>query len=29
MDGDCWNVGAAFQPAAGEPTIEQLIDRIG
>lgn len=28
MDGDCWNVGAAFQPEAGEPTIEQLIDRI-
>jgi hypothetical protein len=28
MDGDCWNVGAAFQPSAGEPSIEQLIDRI-
>ena len=28
MDGDCWNVGAAFQGEAGDPTIEQLIDRI-
>lgn len=28
MDGDCWNVGAAFEPAADEPTIEELIDRI-
>jgi len=26
--GDRWNVGAAFQPAGDEPTIEQLIDRI-
>ena len=28
IDGDCWNVGAAFQPAPGDPAIEQLIDRI-
>ena len=28
MEGDRWNVGAAFEPAHGEPTIEQLIDRI-
>ena len=28
LDGDSWNVGAAFEPGAGEPTIEQLIDRI-
>jgi len=28
IDGDRWNVGAAFQPAGGEPTIEQLIERI-
>jgi hypothetical protein len=28
MDGNCWNVGAAFQSADGQPTIEQLIDRI-
>jgi hypothetical protein len=28
VDGDRWNVGAAFEPALGEPTIEQLIARI-
>jgi hypothetical protein len=28
VDGDRWNVGAAFAPEAGEPTIAQLIDRI-
>ena len=28
MDGNRWNVGAAFEREAGKPTIEQLIDRI-
>ena len=28
MDGSRWTVGAAFEPEVGEPTIEQLIDRI-
>ena len=28
IEGDRWNVGAAFEPALGEPTIEQLIERI-
>jgi hypothetical protein len=28
IDGDRWNVGAAFESDRSEPTIEQLIDRI-
>lgn len=28
MDGNHWNVGAAFEPDASEPTIGHLIDRI-
>lgn len=28
VEGSRWNVGAAFEPAVGAPTIEQLIDRI-
>ena len=28
VDGAQWNVGAEFLPAAAEPTVEQLIDRI-
>ena len=27
-DGERWNVGAAFQSASSEPTIEELLDRI-
>jgi hypothetical protein len=28
MEGERWNVGAAFEPGDDGPTIEQLIDRI-